>query len=65
MVRRAVLYVDLSAQSAIPDPAAPLPLEEAAAALARTVRLNFPGIREIAFTVDGQSPRASWGGKKR
>ncbi|HSV93413.1 MAG TPA: GerMN domain-containing protein [Desulfobacterales bacterium] len=57
MVRRGVLYVDLSANAAIPDPIAPVPLQDAAAALSRTVRFNFPGIRQVAFTVDGQSPR--------
>jgi hypothetical protein len=64
LVRRGVLYVDLSAPAAIPDPLAPLPLVEAAAALGRAVRFNFPGIREIAFTVDGQAPRATGEGKK-
>ena len=59
MVRRGVLYVDLSAPAAIPDPFAPLPLAEAAAALERTVRFNFRRIREVAFSVDGQTPRAS------
>jgi hypothetical protein len=58
MVRRGVLYVDLSAEAAIPDPVVPLSLAEAASALGRAVRFNFPLIREIAFTVDGQAPRA-------
>jgi hypothetical protein len=57
MVRRGVLYVDLSAPAAIPDPLAPLPLGEAAAALRRTIRFNFPWVREVAFSVDGQAPR--------
>ncbi len=64
VVRRGVLYVDLSAQAAFPDPVAPVALEDAAAALRRTVRFNFPGIREIAFTVDGQVPRPTGVGKK-
>jgi hypothetical protein len=59
MVRRGVLYVDLSAPAAIPDPSVPLPLAEAAAALERTVRFNFRRIREVAFSVDGQTPRPS------
>jgi len=65
MVRRGVLYVDLSAPAAIPDPLAPLPLREAVAALSRAVRFNFRGIREVAFTVDGQAPRGIDAGKKR
>jgi hypothetical protein len=65
IVRKGVLYVDLSAQAAIPDPLAPLPLADAAAALTRAVRFNFRRIREVAFTVDGQEPRAPEGGKKR
>jgi hypothetical protein len=65
MVRRGVLYVDLSASAAIPDPLAPLPLGEAAAVLDRAIRFNFPWIREIAFSVDGQAPRALEEGKKR
>jgi hypothetical protein len=64
MVRRGVLYIDVSAPAAIPDPLAPLPLGEAAAALGRAVRFNFPWIREIAFSVDGQVPRALEEGKK-
>jgi len=63
-VRRGVLYVDLSANAAIPDPIAPVPLQDAAAALSRTVRFNFPGIRQVAITVDGQSPRPVGSGKK-
>jgi hypothetical protein len=63
MVRHGVLYVDLSAQAAIPDLVAPVPLADAAAALSRAVRFNFPGIREIAFTVDGQVPRPAGAGK--
>jgi hypothetical protein len=65
MVRRGVLYVDLSAAAAIPDPLAPMPLGEAAAALSRAVRFNFRRIREVAFTVDGQAPRVPEAGKKR
>jgi len=65
MVRRSVLYVDLAPRAAIPDPSAPLPLAEAAAGLARAVRFNFPWIREIAFSVDGQAPRSPGEGKKR
>jgi len=60
-----VLYVDLAASAAIPDPLAPLPLGEAAAALSRAIRFNFRRIREIAFTVDGQLPKGMSGGKKR
>lgn len=58
MVRRGVLYVDLAAAAALPDPLAPLPLETAADVLRRTVRFNFRGIREVAFTVGGQAPRS-------
>jgi hypothetical protein len=63
VARRGVLYVDLSMQAAIPDPVAPVALEDAAAALKRAVRFNFPGIREVAFTVDGQVPRSTGAGK--
>ena len=59
MVRRGVLYLDLSARAAIPDPLAPLPMRAAADALRRAVRFNFRWIREVAFTVDGQTPRAA------
>jgi hypothetical protein len=65
MVRRGVLYVDLSAAAAIPDPLAFLPIGEAAAALSRAIRFNFRWIREVAFTVDGQVPRGVAEGKKR
>jgi hypothetical protein len=65
MVRKSVLYIDLSAQAAIPDPLAPLPLADAAAALTRMVQFNFRRIHEVTFTVGGQEPRAPEGGKKR
>ncbi len=61
MVRRGVLYVDLSAQAAMPDALVPLPVSAAADALSRAVRFNFRWIREVAFTVDGQAPRAAEG----
>jgi hypothetical protein len=64
IVHRGILYVDLTAAAAIPDPLAPLSLASAAAALARAVRFNFRTIREVAFTVDGQVPRALAEGKK-
>jgi hypothetical protein len=64
VARRGVLYVDLSAQAAIPDPSALVTLEDAAAALKRAVKFNFPGIREVAFTVDGQVPRPTGAEKK-
>jgi len=65
MVRKGVLYVDLSTSAALPDAAAPLPVDRAADALRRAVRFNFPWIREIAFTVGGQVPKVSGGGKNR
>jgi hypothetical protein len=65
MVRRGVLYVDLSAVAAIPDPLLPMSLGEAAAALSRTIAFNFRWIREVALTVDGQVPRGVAAGKKR
>jgi hypothetical protein len=61
MVRRGVLYVDLSAQAAMPDALVPLPVSTAADVLSRAVRFNFRWIREVAFTVDGQAPRAPEG----
>ncbi len=60
MVRRGVLYVDLSANAAIPDPIAPVPLQDAAAALARTVRFNFHGHPARSPSRSTGSPRVRW-----
>lgn len=56
VVRNRVLYVDLAALAAIPDPEVPLAGAEAAEALARSVRANFPRLRETIVSIDGQAP---------
>jgi hypothetical protein len=57
VVRSRVLYVDLTALAAIPDPEVPLAGTAAAEALGRSVRANFPRLRETVVSIDGQAPR--------
>lgn len=58
IVRERVLYLDLSAGAALPDPEVPLAATAAVDALARTLRSNFPRLRGLSVTIDGQEPRA-------
>jgi hypothetical protein len=58
VVHDGVLSVDLSAAAALPDAEAPLAGTAAVEALVRSLRANFPRLREIAVTVDGQVPRS-------
>lgn len=51
------LVIDLSPQILLEDPEVPLRGRAALDALERTLRFNFPGIREIDFYIDGQLPR--------
>ncbi|HEY9592885.1 MAG TPA: GerMN domain-containing protein [Spirochaetia bacterium] len=57
MVNGRTLYLDLSSQLLVDDPEAPLKGADALSALARTIRLNFPGLKQIVFLIDGQQPR--------
>jgi hypothetical protein len=51
------LYLDLTPAILADDPEITLRGREALDALARTIRFNFPRVREVVFLVDGQSPR--------
>jgi hypothetical protein len=57
LVHGRTLYIDLSARLLVEDPEVPLKGEDALAALARSIRFNFPRVRQIVFFIDGQSPR--------
>ena len=57
MVRGRTLYLDLSPRLLVEDPEVPLKGEDALAALDRSLRFNFPRLRQIVFFIDGQSPR--------
>jgi hypothetical protein len=57
-VRNRILYVDLTALAAIPDPEVPLAGTAAAEALGRSIRANFPRLRETVVSIDGQAPHA-------
>lgn len=59
IVQNRVLYLDLSPGAALPDPEAPLDAAAALGALARSIRANFPRVRELSVSIDGQVPRAS------
>ncbi|MGA2480138.1 MAG: GerMN domain-containing protein [Spirochaetia bacterium] len=56
------LYLDLSPRVLGEDPEVPLHGEEALSALSRSIRFNFPRLREIVISIDGQIPRFT--GKK-
>ena len=58
IVNEGVLFVDLSAGAALPDPETPMGATEAVEALSRSIRANFPRLRELAVTMDGQVPQA-------
>jgi hypothetical protein len=58
VVRNRVLYLDLSPAAALPDPEVPLAGEPALNALARSIHANFPRLRELALSIDGQVPQA-------
>jgi hypothetical protein len=53
------LYLDLSPDLLQADPDVPLGTQDALALLERTLRFNFPRIREVVFYIDGQVPRFS------
>lgn len=57
LIHGRTLYLNLTPNLLAEDPEAPLKGKEAFDALGRSVRFNFPGIREIVFFVDGQLPR--------
>ena len=57
LVQGRTLYIDLSSRLLLPDPEVPLKGQDALAALARSIRFNFPRLRQIVFFIDGQSPR--------
>ena len=57
LVRGRTLYLDLSPRLLVEDPEVPLKGEEALAALSRSIKFNFPRLREVVFFIDGQTPR--------
>ena len=57
LVHGRTLYLDLTPNLLADDPDVPLKGKDAFDALARSIRFNFPVIREIIFFIDGQSPR--------
>jgi hypothetical protein len=57
VVRAGVLFLDLSPAAALPDPEIPVGAGMAVAGLERALRANFPRLRELAVTIDGQVPR--------
>jgi len=57
MISGRTLYLDLSPNLLVDDPEVPLKGPDALDALARSIRFNFPRLREIVFYIDGQPPR--------
>ena len=56
MVSGRTLFLDLSPLVLLDDPEVPLKGQAALDALARSLRFNFPRIREVDFYIDGQKP---------
>lgn len=56
MVSGRTLFLDLSPLILLDDPEVPLKGKAALDALARTLRFNFPHLREVDFYIDGQTP---------
>ena len=56
LVHGRTLYIDLSPRLLVEDPEVPLKGEDALAALSRSIRFNFPRVRQIVFFIDGQAP---------
>ena len=56
LVHGRTLYIDLSPRLLVEDPEVPLKGEDALTALARSIRFNFPRVRQIVFFIDGQLP---------
>jgi hypothetical protein len=57
LIHGRTLYLDLSPNLLADDSEVPLKGKDAFDALGRSLRFNFPSIREIVFFVDGQLPR--------
>ncbi len=55
-IRSRVAYIDLSPELFLEEAGYPLSSGEALKVLEKSVRFNFPHIREVVFTVDGQVP---------
>lgn len=57
LVHGRTLYLDLSPRILVEDPEAPVRGQEALAVLMRSIRYNFPRLRDIVISIDGQVPR--------
>ncbi len=57
LLRGRTLFLDLSSRLLAEDPEIPLHGKPALDALKRSIRFNFPRLREIVITIDGQPPR--------
>ena len=57
MVHGHTLFLDLTEQVLADDPDVPLAGADAFDALERSIRFNFPRVRDIVFYIDGQPPR--------
>jgi hypothetical protein len=56
LVSGRTLFLDLSPSILVDDPEVPLKGVAAMDAFARTIRFNFPRLREVDFYIDGQRP---------
>ena len=56
MLRGHTLYLDLTSRILDTDPEVPLPVPSAVNVLGKSIRLNFPRVREIDLYIDGQVP---------
>ncbi len=60
MLRGHTLFLDLTAHVLDTDPELPLTGSSAFDVLGRSIRLNFPRVREIDLYIDGQVPRLAF-----
>ncbi len=51
------LYIDLTPQILEDDPEVPIKGQDALDALGRSLRFNFPRLKEVVIFIDGQQPR--------
>ena len=57
LIRGHTLFLDLSSRILEEDPEVPLKGNDAIAALNRSIRFNFPRLRDTVVYIDGQVPR--------
>jgi hypothetical protein len=63
MINGRTLFLDLSPEVLVPDTDVPVSGQDALHDLERSIRFNFPRVKDVVFLIDGQQPR--FGEKKK